>query len=663
MHPHPIRTAARAAALTSLLAPAALAQGQLDPAILTPYGTPCRASLDAVDTIGRNGHNLVFMATTARSGMPTALLVGLQKANTPLPASDCTLLVDPLISLSGVSGVGGQAVFPTLVGPEVLGTAYAQSVVLDPQAARLFASGGLEVAFPGRSPTDDPTTESRHACYYIQNLNWNYGGDGVPTVTGQVRWPSDSCNSNDGPPAGRPIVVFLHGNAMGHTDHRYLMAHLARNGYVTCSIANGGYLGSSNEGRARQAISYLNSMFRYWQWRGRLSGDVVFMGHSRGGEAALTAARLLDEDPTLGYRPYDVEAVVSIAPTDGGGDASDPRESLRGSAADSFLAIYGSKDPDVVGKRLEDPLVEPERTVFAIYDRAGSEDSVEGLLPPGVHVEKSMVWIHGATHRGFMDGCQHIEGGAIGCDTHHDIAKGYVLAFLRWQVEGMAAYREYFATPVQPAKVRIEEADVFTQLSDLPRRVVDNFEQGGLATSTIQGTVSHGSGIAQIAEGAAWQLDRSAPHDTRVARIKWSDSNTSWVRWSIPDRQIAFVGSARDVSRYDFLSLRVAQDYLDAWNTGGEDQDFYVRLRSASGYSTRVRISDFGRIPYPDPFIGAPFPQPFGDYSKTGMSTVRIPLHAFGNFDATTATWVYFEFTVPGHRRGSVIVDSLEFVD
>src|SRR5689334_8312664 len=96
-------------------------------------------------------------------------------------------------------------------------------------------------------------------------------------------------------------------------------------------------------------ISYLNSLHTFWSWKTRLSDDVAVAGHSRCGEAAVTAARLLDETPALGAEPYAVKAVISIAPTDGGGSNSELRESLEGSASAGFLGIYGSQDMDVNG--------------------------------------------------------------------------------------------------------------------------------------------------------------------------------------------------------------------------------------------------------------------------------------------------------------------------
>lgn len=653
-------TAGLAAACAAVLCCAAPRAQVTDPAVVTPYGAGCGVSVSAADTILGDGSHSIALQVHTQPNSLALLAIGFDPVNVPLPPTGCALLADPVVLWFAASNGAGDAGFQLAMPQSFTGSLFAQGAELD-AALAIQTSNGIELEFPGVSPTHDPSAHVEYPCYYFQYYNWNYGGDGVPTVNGKIYWPSNSCQQADGPPVGLPMVVFLHGNAMDNEDHDYLMSHIARNGFVVCSIQNGGFDGGSNEGRARQAISYLNGMHAFWGYSNRLTDDVVFMGHSRGGEAAVTAARLLAEQPGLAHVPYDVEAVVSIAPTDGGGDNSDPKENLNGTMTRSFLAIYGSRDPDVRGIRLEDPLTGPENTAFAIYDRAGTESSVEGLLLPASNIRKAMVFVHGATHRGFLDGCNIIDGGAIGCSSHKDVARGYVTAFLRWQVENENDYRAYFDGTAVPTKVRLEDVDVFEQFVDMPRRVVDNFEQGGWNVNTRGGSVVKGTAIAAIAEGELWQLDPSVPHDTGGLRVKWGGAGSKYVGWNIPIANVPFVGPARDVTNYDVLSLRVAQDYLDAWNTPGADKDFRVRLYTGSGWSEFVTISDHGRIPAPDVFFAAPIPHPAGDFTKSAMTTIRLPLSAFAGADLTDVQWVYCYFDLPGHTAGSVILDSLEF--
>ncbi len=659
----PFATKATTTALAAVLAAASAAAQVTDEAVITPYGPQCGVSLNVTDQILGQDHWLTFDIQGATPNSPVALFFGAQQVNWTLPLTSCEALNNLEFSAQGMAAPDGSAVFQFLADGTTEMTINAQAISLDFGTPTITTSNGVELLFPGQSPTVDPSATTEYPCYYYAYYNWNYPNDGVGTVQGKLFWPSNSCDVNDPPPFGRPLVVFMHGNTMDHEDHDYLCSHLARHGFVVASIANGSHMGGSNEGRARQAISYLNGLHTYWGWANRLSNKVAFAGHSRGGEAAITAARLLYEQPQLAAESFDVKAVVSIAPTDGGGDNSDPKENITGHWMDGFLTIYGSRDQDVIGKRLEDPLLSPENTPFAIYDRAGTESSLEGIIfsPP---LDKAMIYVEGADHYRFEDTCSLSSSATISCDEHHLVARGYFTAFLRWQMNNESAYRAYFTGDDVPTAIALEGTNCYPQFSDGARRVVDNFEQGGWTSNTMGGSVTDNSGIVAIGEDELWQMDPSAPNDTRGMRIKWNDNIAPpIVTWNIPNGTVPNVGPTRDVTNFQQLSLRVAQNYNDGFNQPGVDQDFYVRLYTGDGYSSFVKISDHGRIPYPDEFQWFPFPYPQGDYTKTAMNTIRIPLDAFGGADLTDVRRVHFFFTVNGHEQGSVHVDSLEFTN
>lgn len=526
-----------------------------------------------------------------------------------------------------------------------------------PEAEVSLASNDVASKGLALPPPADPTTSKSYNCYYISDYVWNYGGDGVPGVSGRVRWPSATCSRADGPPANRPMLIFTHGRDMDRFDHDYLMAHLARNGIVAVSIANGQFDGGSNEGRARQAISFLNGMHAYWGWSHRLSNRVAFAGHSRGGEAAITAARMLDDTPALGHEAYDVRAVVSIAPTDGGGgDGVQPLENLKGSMARGFLGLYGSRDPDVKGEPIAPWPTSPEKTAFAIYDRAGSEFSSEGFVLFGLHMTKAMVFVDRATHKGFMDAneCGN-DFAAIPCADHRNTAKAYLNAFLRWQVFNQTQYRGFFNGQWTPGA--LVGLDLQRQLSDGVRRVIDNFEQNGWTASTMGDLVQKSAPIAVLAEDDLIDLDPATPHDSRGMRIKWgAGAGTPWVRWRIPNASPLFIGPLRNFSGYSHLSLRVGQNYNDAWNVPAQAQDIHVRLFTSDGWSTKVPLGNYGDLAYPSTFTIL-FPD---DWTKTSMETIRVPLSAFGNANLSNVSWVALYFDVPGHASGSVQIDSLE---
>ncbi|MFY9342927.1 MAG: hypothetical protein WAT39_10590 [Planctomycetota bacterium] len=651
------RSASLLAIAAAIAATGASAQ-VTDPAVVTAYGSSCGVGISAADTTQPNGSHAVNIAVTVAPNGPALLALGFQRVDVPLPGTACRLLVDPVDIWFAPANAFGVANFALAAAPATLGVLDVQGATFD-AAMTLQTSQGLELEFPGQSPTADPTTQVAYPCVYYQNLVWNYGGDGVGAVTGRVWWPSSTCQSVNGPPQGLPIVIFLHGNGMTHTDHDDILSHLARNGFVVCSVANGAHLGGSNEGRAREAISYLNGMHAYWGYADRLTGDVAFAGHSRGGEAAITAARLLRDNPAMMHEPYDVDAVMSIAPTDGGGDGSDPREVIDGTVTPAFLTIYGTHDADVRGQPIGVALSEPERTPFAIWDRAGTEGSVEGLLLPANNLVKSMIFVEGASHIGFLDTCNPFAVNSLSCDLHRDVARGYLNAFLRWRVRGESAYRAYFSRTAVPTVLRVADVVTFAQFHGQPRRVVDNFEQGGVGTNTRGGAVTTGAGISWIAEGAAHNLEYSCPHDTQVMRVRW-EGVLATVRFEIPAVNVPLVGPARDVSGFDYVSVRIAQDYTDVFNQPGVDKRFTLELIDGT---PEFQMPQLRTIPAPTYFWANPFPYAPGDFTKSAMQTIRIPLSQVpASVDLTDVRAVVLRFDL-GNLQGCVLVDSLEFTN
>lgn len=512
---------------------------------------------------------------------------------------------------------------------------------------------------------NDPDVYTSYPCYYVQTFFWNYtyagNDDGIGTVHGKIRWPSSTCDFNDGPPNLRRVLVFGHGNGQDYMDHDYLMAHLAKNGFVTLSIENSG---DDQDIRARMLLSYLNSLYKYWGYSERLTDEVVFAGHSRGGEAAIRAARYVADDVVFKEADYQTKAVIAIAPTDGGNTGAATREVITGAISPAFLALYESKDGDVIGAARDPWPTAPDRTVFATYDRAGSEFSSEGIVLAGTHLRKAMAYVRKGHHKSWLDddACLDWVGGPT-CTDHQNMAKAYFNAFMRWNVYNQTTYRGYFDGTLTPDS--LVSMPFTTQFSDNPRRVVDNFEDGNAATNTIGGGVLTSAGIVVSGQDELLDLDPASPHQTRGMRIKWSTAaGTPYVRFFIPDNSPLFIGRLRDVRNFDVLSFRAGQNYLDAYNTEGQSKDFYVRLYTASGWSNYVSVGDYAVLDYPPSYVTSLYGTvPYGDYANSNLQTVRIPLSAFTNADLENVSYVYFYFNKPGHTQGSIQLDSVEFAN
>ena len=157
---------------------------------------------------------------------------------------------------------------------------------------------------------------------------------------------------------------------------------------------------------------------------------------------------------------------------------------------------------------------EPQKTAFAVYDRAGSEFSSEGLVIVGTHLDKAMVFVYGMQHRAFLDA----EG--LGTVDGRNTAKAYFNAFLRWKVFGQTSYRDFLDGSFRPDS--LADLELFQQFTAGVRRVVDNFENGNLAVNTMGNSVATSSdGILTFLEDELYELIQSSPHDTGGVRVTW----------------------------------------------------------------------------------------------------------------------------------------------
>jgi len=173
-------------------------------------------------------------------------------------------------------------------------------------------------------------------------------------LNGRVWYP-------DGP-GPFPLALIVHGNhnyrEFSDPGYGYLGELLASRGFIMVSVdenfING--LSAENDGRAWLLLKHLEVWKTFNEtadgpFFGRVDmGRIALMGHSRGGEAAATAAAF----NRLKYYPddfkqeftfnFDIKAVVAIAPVDGQYKPSSvftPLENV------NYLIIHGSHDGDV----------------------------------------------------------------------------------------------------------------------------------------------------------------------------------------------------------------------------------------------------------------------------------------------------------------------------
>lgn len=510
-------------------------------------------------------------------------------------------------------------------------------------------------------PTPDPGTHVEHE--FIWSYDYEADNGAGTTVMGRVAWPL----APDLWPAGvLPLVLITHGddaslNSYGEYDH--LLEHFAHNGFIAASIDNDN--GLSNTERAHRVRVFLDGLRNDWYLKDYVANNIALIGHSRGGEAVLTAARLMKDDWGL---DHDVNAIISLAPTDGQGDPGEPLESLSGTHSPAFLAIYGTHDEDVYGECIDgngstclgDPSG-PQRTAFSLYDRAGTENSTDlGFATSGL-VTKSMVYLEGGSHGSWLDTC------VFSCVAPQVVARAYMNAFLRWQLRGETVYQPFLEGTTSFPSVEATGAELHHQSARaLGRRVIDNFE-GPLWNVATLGSVENSLRVAVVHKGEGWSHGNyTIPHDTGLMILRWNASPwlpTPWIRWTILDAHNAFGQSYRNVVPFDHLSLRVGQMHGAPYNASEQPLDFSVRLRDESGaWSTSASIQDYVDLDYPTEVWVEKFGQDILA-PKSAMETARIPLSAFQGVDLSAIADIELLFDDAASSTGEILIDSLQFTD
>jgi acetyl esterase/lipase len=502
----------------------------------------------------------------------------------------------------------------------------------------------------------DPTTDTSFA--YYGGFSYTESTQGFRTVIDDsgssvtvpmravVRFPADSAGATtpgqiSALQANYPMLVVVHGAGHDFNNYDYLLEHWARNGFIAASIHLSSMQGT---GRARilfEHLTILKNMFG-----AKAANNIGIMGHSRGGEAVVIAARLNNQDG-LGHN---IKAVISLAPTD-----QYTNESLGGAWATPYFVLYGAMDGDVAGGSGM-----PWNTGFALYDRASG-------------AKKSMVFVYGATHDRFNLINPDVDITAswsklgstdlpklLSAVTHQTIAKAYMTAFFRWHLKNESQWEGIFRGEWVPSAVTQAEGGkvkLYVQYNDTTITVVDNFEGPHSPTSwqvsTMGGSVDDGNTLpVDPVEDELYDVDAHSPHDSSGLLLRWD--GTSDKLEFIPLNPI-------NVNAFAAISFRVTQKVDSASNPVDQIQDLYLTLTDTNNKSRAVKVSKFGEIPPPQK-------RHYSQCTKSAMSTVRIPLHVFkievintDKVDLQNVKALTFEFKA--QQAGEIEIDSIEFTN
>ena len=504
---------------------------------------------------------------------------------------------------------------------------------------------------PGFRIVPDPTSDSSFA--NVGSFQYDDSSQGSVTVVddygstwnvplkASVHFPSDvpgatSATQISADQANYPLVLVVHGNSNATTSYlgyEYLLDHLAHNGFIAASIhLEPGETGTDRARVARRHLQILFSMFG-----SHVANNVGLMGHSRGGEAVVIAARLNQQEAW----GYNINAVISLAPTN-----QYTYEHFGGAWATPYLVIYGSLDGDLTGI--------PDQG-FELYDNASGMKKSMAFVYAACHDRFNTVWGDGDLYFGWLTPTDQAR--VISATTHQDIAKSYMSAFFRENLRAETQWAGLFRGEWTPAAVQTDTPgiQVYCQYEDTTVRTVDDFEGAhsptSWASSTIGDTVSETGLPATPQEDDLRTMDVHSPHQTAGLLVRW-DNTTEALTFALPAGQ-------RDVSSFKAVSFRITQRVDSASNPAGQAQDLRLTLSDGGGRSRAIRISKFTAIPYPDV-------RGYDQLTKSAMRTVRIPLHAYTirclNIDAVDLTdIVTLAFEFAEKPTGEIEIDSVQF--
>ncbi len=516
----------------------------------------------------------------------------------------------------------------------------------------------------------NPATWQSYSCIRQQDINyptfdWGY-------VSGRVYRPVfGRCTSSAAPPNNRPVIVFFNGAGYARYDYDYLAQHMAGLGFIVVVVASDEPSPPQNcnsafaiciEDRARKGLAFIHSLQLFWEFSSYADfSNLIVMGHSRGGEAAVEAASIIRwEDPFLGNPG--VQAVIALAPTDVGINGLVGRRRLSGEESPNLLLLYGTRDEQIRGYPQSMFVPLPPQTAFALYDRAGTEASLEGLIPQLDNmIEKSMHLIQFGTHENFSDklydppNCQP----ALTQFQQHLTTKGLVNAYLFWKIWGVDGYKVFFDATYDwlwwgfAASMQQYSSGEWGS-----RRVIDNFQNDILGTSTIGGALTiHGNLTATISDNESSGRMVHGPEDGLRLKLDVGEkSNSNILQWKIPN-------SEADMSEFTHLSVRIGL----AYDFEGSSRVTFRLRGGGSSWSPLLSSVDYGgllQVEGLDPNIlsvGCGQGAIIGlDQTMVTMRTVRIPLTDF-NIDMSNISRVQIRFDHEQTIDRTFYIDNIEF--
>jgi dienelactone hydrolase len=498
---------------------------------------------------------------------------------------------------------------------------------------------------------------------WVRKKYWGFDLDKLP-LNARVWYPDGA-----GP---FPLALIVHGNHnmadFSDPGYAYLGELLASRGFIVASIdenfLNGGLFHDPPNQQPVRGWMLLEHLKLWREWNrtpgnpftGKVDMDrIALMGHSRGGEAAATAAAFnrMSYDPedanirfNYGFR---IRAVVAIAPPDG---QYKPAGQHRWIEDVSYLTLQGAHDADVskfMGSRQWD---------HVRFTHPGPWFKAEIYAYRANHGQFNTVW--GRTDAEAPDSWLLNLKPLLAGDDQRRISKTYISAFLETTLHDRREYLPLFED-WRIAREWLPETVYVNRYQDGFYTPLAGFqEDADITTTTAEGGRIRGENLSIWHEGRIpW---RSGDREYNGVFLGWNrakDAPAASYTLTLPD------GAAAKWN-LDFAStveLSIAALDQDAPLPGKKDDgttprkgdretpDFTIELVSSGGAISTAVVSRFFSIPPPlrEKFSKLPMEERLfkKDDWEPVFQTVRIPFVAFEgarSFDPRTLVELRLKF-------------------
>ena len=506
----------------------------------------------------------------------------------------------------------------------------------------------------------------------LRKRYWGFGMDKLP-LNARVWYP-------DGP-GPFPLALIVHGNhnmaEISDPGYQYLGELLASRGFILASIdenfLNSGLFHDPPKQQAVRGWMLLEHLKQWRTWNSTPGSpfyhkvdvdNVALMGHSRGGEAAATAAlfnqlSFYPDDATIrfNYR-FPIKSIVAIAPADG---QYKPAGQWRLIQNVNYFTIQGANDADV-----------------SSFDGSRQFDHVR-YTEPGPWF-KAELYIYRANHGQFNTVWGRADAGEplswflnlrplLNGDDQRKIGKAYISAFLEATLHNR---REYLPLFRDYRRIRswLPDTLYMSRYLDASYRAISDFtEDADVTTTTVPGGRIEAENLSIWREGRipyrqgdrdyngvflGWNREqdkKSPPPPTPVYSIHLPETLAK--DWKLGPKSVLTMSLAVTEDKAPPPGKKEPEDKpKDNKKSKPEPTDFTVEIETAGGVTSRFPLSHFGVLP-------PPFKVRFTKLAKIDeiayekesepiFQTIDLPLAAFAEqtkgFDPTKIKTIRLRF-------------------